>query len=62
LIDMRFHCDYCGTEIDSEDAVTVEVEGEVLYFCSDDCVARKRFHETMADPGPEEEGAASDPR
>jgi ribosomal protein L24E len=59
---MRIHCDYCGTEIDSEDALAVEVEDEVVYFCSEDCRSRKNFHETMADPGREEEGDAPDPR
>lgn len=60
---MRIHCDFCGTEIDKEDALTYEMEnGEVLHFCSEECLESLEYHETVKDPGREEEGAGSDIR
>ena len=47
---MRIHCDVCGLEIMKEDAIAIEENGEVFYFCSDACVEKKDFHETMQDP------------
>ncbi len=35
---MRIHSDNCGAQIEKEDAIVHEVdEGEVLYFCCEDC-------------------------
>jgi ribosomal protein L24E len=56
---MRIHCDFCGTEIEKDAALAYEMEGgEVLHFCSEECLESLEYHETMKDPGREEEGAA----
>ncbi|MGQ0613373.1 MAG: hypothetical protein ACT4PV_06520 [Planctomycetaceae bacterium] len=34
---MRIHCDVCGLEISKEEAVTYEEDGEILYYCSQEC-------------------------
>lgn len=60
---MRIHCDDCGTEIDIEDALEALLEdGEVLYFCSEECAANKGYHATYRDPGPDEDASAPDDR
>jgi len=59
---MRIHCDVCGIELRKEDALILESDEEVLYFCSEECLERKGYHETMADPGREEEAAPPDVR
>ncbi|HEX5136009.1 MAG TPA: TRASH domain-containing protein [Planctomycetota bacterium] len=60
---MRIHCDYCGTEIEKDKALTYEMDnGDILHFCSEECLESLEHHETMQDPGREEEGAAGDLR
>ena len=60
---MRIHCDLCGAEFDSEDAIEIELDdGEIAYFCSQACVEKSEYHETMHDPGPDAQGASPDVR
>jgi len=60
---MHIHCDFCGTEISRDEALTYELEdGELLYFCSEECLESLDYHETMQEPGRDEEGAAADMR
>jgi ribosomal protein L24E len=60
---MRIHCDFCGAEMEKDDALTFEKDdGEVLHFCSEECLESLEYHETMQDPDREEEGAAGDVR
>jgi ribosomal protein L24E len=60
---VRIHCDYCGAEIAKEGAIVRETEdGEVLYFCSDECLESSDYHETLRDPDRGEEGAGTDVR
>ena len=59
---MRIHCDFCGTEFEKDEALTFEKEsGEVLYFCSEECLESLEYHETMQDPD-RDEGTAADVR
>jgi ribosomal protein L24E len=60
---MRIHCDFCGAEIEKDDALTYELDtGEVLYFCSEKCLESGEYHETMQDPGRDEKSAGNDAR
>ncbi len=60
---MRIHCDFCGTEIEKGEALTYEMDnGEVLHFCSEECLESLEYHETMHDPEPDEGGASADIR
>jgi ribosomal protein L24E len=59
---MRIHCDFCGAEIDKEEALTYEMEdGQILHFCSEECLESLEYHETMHDPD-RDEGTAADVR
>jgi len=60
---MRIHCDFCGAEVSRDEALTYELDdGELLYFCSDECLESLDYHETMQEPGRDEESAAADIR
>jgi len=60
---MRIHCDVCGAEIEKEEALEVEgEEGEIFFFCSEDCAAQEGYHQTYSDPGREEDASAADDR
>lgn len=60
---MRIHCDDCGREITLDEAFLAELEdGEVVYFCSQECATRKGFHTTYRDPGRDEDASAPDIR
>lgn len=55
---MRIHCDFCGAEIDKDAAFTHELEnGDVLHFCSEECLESLEYHETMQDPSDRDEAA-----
>lgn len=60
---MRIHCDFCGSEMESGVALEYEMEdGEILHFCSEECLESLEYHETMSDADREEGGAATDVR
>jgi ribosomal protein L24E len=60
---MRIHCDFCGAEVEKDEALTYELDdGQILHFCSEECLESLEYHETMQDPDREEEGAAGDTR
>ena len=36
---MRIHCDVCKAQIEKDDAIVFsDEEGELFYFCSEECV------------------------
>jgi ribosomal protein L24E len=60
---MRIHCDFCGTEIEKGEALTYEMEdGQVLHFCSEECLESLEYHETVQDPDRDEKSAGTDIR
>ncbi|MFI5401849.1 MAG: 50S ribosomal protein L24e [Planctomycetota bacterium] len=60
---MRIHCDFCGTEFEKADALTYKMDdGQILHFCSEECLESLEYHETMQDPDRDEKGATGDVR
>lgn len=56
---MRIHCDFCGAEIEKRTALPYETEdGQVLHFCSKECIESLEHHETMQDPDRDEVSSA----
>jgi hypothetical protein len=58
---MRIHCDVCGVEIEMERALAREVEDEILYFCSPECVEDAERRDTVRGPGRADDPTAPDP-
>jgi YHS domain-containing protein len=43
---MRIRCDNCGKPFEKDDAVVYELEeGEIYYFCSDECYETSEYFE-----------------
>ncbi len=60
---MRIHCDFCGAEIEKGEALEYEMDdGEVLHFCSEECLESLEYHETLQDPDPDESRTKTDVR
>jgi ribosomal protein L24E len=59
---MRIHCDFCGAEIEKGESLTYEMDdGQILHFCSEECLESLEYHETLRDPD-QDEGAGKDVR
>jgi len=58
---MRIHCDACGAEIAKEEALTRQLDHQVLYFCSDKCMEDPAHHELILDPGRDEDQSSAVP-
>jgi YHS domain-containing protein len=52
-------CDHCGAEILEEDALTSEVDGDVYFFCSPECLEAKEYAPGHDDPDEEEAGGSA---
>jgi len=53
---MRIHCDHCGAEIEKTNAVVQQIEEEVIYFCSQECLAKSGRVSPLQYPEPDDTG------
>ncbi len=58
---MRIHCDVCGAEIEKDEAIVTEWDGEPLYVCSEECLEESERRDIVRGPGREDDPSTPGP-